>query len=424
MLIGKAFTDRLLTKDEAREVFAEGLAQLDLDGQRVLLIMPDSTRSGPFGFCFRSIADELLGIAAKLDVLIALGTHMAMSEERICEHFGLSSEERSGRYGEVAFLNHDFRSGLRTIGTIPAAEIEALSGGLLSEELVVQINERVFDYDHVIICGPVFPHEIMGFSGGNKYFFPGISGPAIIDLTHWLAAVITNRRIIGHQETPVRQMIDRAASLIERDNSCFSLVVKGHDDLVGLFFGTPEESQAAAAEISAQVNIRWMERSFHTVISVMPELYDDIWTAGKGMYKLEPVVEDGGTVIIYAPHIDEVSYTHGELLDRIGYHVCEYFRANLDQFHGASRGVMAHATHVRGEGTYREGIEEPRIQVVLATGVPRERCERICLGYLDPDGIDLSDWIDREDEGILVVPRAGEMLYRLASERDAPEKEA
>ncbi len=424
MLIGKAFTDRLLTKDEAREVFAEGLAQLDLDGQRVLLIMPDSTRSGPFGFCFRSIADELLGIAAKLDVLIALGTHMAMSEERICEHFGLSSEERSGRYGEVAFLNHDFRSGLRTIGTIPAAEIEALSGGLLSEELVVQINERVFDYDHVIICGPVFPHEIMGFSGGNKYFFPGISGPAIIDLTHWLAAVITNRRIIGHQETPVRQVIDRAASLIERDNSCFSLVVKGHDDLVGLFFGTPEESQAAAAEISAQVNIRWMERSFHTVISVMPELYDDIWTAGKGMYKLEPVVEDGGTVIIYAPHIDEVSYTHGELLDRIGYHVCEYFRANLDQFHGASRGVMAHATHVRGEGTYREGIEEPRIQVVLATGVPRERCERICLGYLDPDGIDLSDWIDREDEGILVVPRAGEMLYRLASERDAPEKEA
>lgn len=424
MLIGKAFTDRLLTKDEAREVFAEGLAQLDLEGQRVLLIMPDSTRSGPFGFCFRSIADELLGIAAKLDVLIALGTHMAMSEERICEHFGLSSEERSGRYGEVAFLNHDFRSGLRTIGTIPAAEIEALSGGLLSEELVVQINERVFDYDHVIICGPVFPHEIMGFSGGNKYFFPGISGPAIIDLTHWLAAVITNRRIIGHQETPVRQVIDRAASLIERDNSCFSLVVKGHDDLVGLFFGTPEESQAAAAEISAQVNIRWMERSFHTVISVMPELYDDIWTAGKGMYKLEPVVEDGGTVIIYAPHIDEVSYTHGELLDRIGYHVCEYFRANLDQFHGASRGVMAHATHVRGEGTYREGIEEPRIQVVLATGVPRERCERICLGYLDPDGIDLSDWIDREDEGILVVPRAGEMLYRLASERDAPEKEA
>ncbi len=422
MLIGKAFTDRLLTDDEAREVFREGLAQLDLVGQRVLLIMPDSTRSGPFGFCFRSIADELLGSVAKLDVLIALGTHMAMSEERICEHFDLAPQERAERYGAVDFLNHDFRSGLRNIGTISAADIETISGGLLSEELVVQINERVFDYDHLIICGPVFPHEIMGFSGGNKYFFPGISGPEIIDLTHWLAAVITNRRIIGHQETPVRQVIDRAAAFIDRPKSCFSLVVKGHDDLVGLFFGTPEESQAAAAEISAQVNIRWMDRAFHTVISVMPELYDDIWTAGKGMYKLEPVVEDGGTVIIYAPHIDEVSYTHGELLDRIGYHVCEYFLANLDQFHGASRGVMAHATHVRGEGTYLSGREEPRIEVVLATGVPRERCERICLGYLDPDGINLSDWMDREDEGILVVPRAGEMLYRLASERDAPEK--
>lgn len=419
MLIGKAFTDRFLTEDEARAVLVEGLAQLDLAGRSVLLIMPDSTRSGPFDLCFHTLANEMLGRVARLDVLIALGTHPPMDEERICQHFGLSPEERAGRYAQVGFINHDFRQGLRTIGIIPATEIEALSGGLMSEELPVQVNARLFDYDQIIICGPVFPHEIVGFSGGNKYFFPGVSGPEVIDLTHWLGAVIGNRAIIGHQDTPVRKVVDRAAALIDRPKACFSLVVQGHDDLAGIFFGTPEEAQAAAAEISALVNIRWVERPYHTVISVMPELYDDIWTAGKGMYKLEPVVADGGTVIIYAPHIDEVSYTHGAVLDRIGYHVRDYFLAHMDRYEGVSRSVMAHATHVKGAGTYVDGIETPRVQVVLATGVPRERCERINLGYLDPEGLILSEWVDREDEGILVVPRAGEMLYRLASERES-----
>jgi nickel-dependent lactate racemase len=149
----------------------------------------------------------------------------------------------------------------------------------------------------------------------------------------------------------------------------------------------------------------------------MPELYDDIWTASKGMYKLEPVVADGGTVIIYAPHIDEISYTHGAVLDRIGYHVRDYYLAQMEQYAGVSRGVMTHATLVKGSGTFRDGCERPRVNVVLATRIPRERCERVNLGYLDPDALELSEWVDRESEGILLVPRAGEMLHRLSSER-------
>jgi len=259
----------------------------------------------------------------------------------------------------------------------------------------------------------VFPHEVAGFSGGNKYFFPGVSGPDVINLTHWLAAVITNLKTIGVRHTPVRQVIDRAAAMIDLPKSCFSMVVKGHDDLAGLYFGTPEESQAAAVELSAQVNVVYLDRPVKTVLSVMPTLYDDIWTAGKGMYKMEPVVADGGTVIIYAPHIDEVSYTHGAVLDRIGYHVRDYFLAQMERFAGEPRSVMAHATQVKGTGTYVNGVEEPRINVVLATGVPKERCERINLGYMDPASIRVDEWMGREDEGILVVPRAGEVLHRL-----------
>jgi nickel-dependent lactate racemase len=191
------------------------------------------------------------------------------------------------------------------------------------------------------------------------------------------------------------------------------MVVKGHDDLVGLYFGTPEEAYEAAADLSAQHHIVYVEKPFKRVLSVMPELYDDLWTAAKGMYKMEPAVADGGEVVIYAPHIDEVSYTHGRTLDEIGYHVRDYFLKQWDRFKDCPWGVLAHSTHLCGIGTYEDGVEKPRIRVTLATGIPRDRCERLGLGYIDPATIDLDAWRGREDEGILVVPRAGEMLYRV-----------
>jgi len=415
MVIGQGYTDRFLTPDEARAIFERGLAEIGVRGKRLLFIIPDSTRSGPMPFCFRTLTDLTLGQAAQVDFLIALGTHLEMDEDKVMHHLGITPEERRLRYGKVGIYNHNWQAGLVEIGTIPADEIEALSGGLMRENVRVQVNRRLFEYDHLIVVGPVFPHEIAGFSGGNKYFFPGVAGPDVINFTHWLGAVITNLKTIGIQNTPVRAVIDRAAAMIRVPKSCFSMVVRGHEDLAGLYFGTPEESQAEAAKLSAQVNITYVEKPYHLVISVMPTLYDDIWTAGKGMYKMEPVVADGGTVIIYAPHIDEVSYTHGKILDRIGYHVRDYFIAHMDKFADVPRSTMAHATHVKGAGTYINGVESPRVNVILATRVPKERCERINLGYLDPDTLDLEAYKGREEEGILVVPRAGEMLYRLKS---------
>ncbi|MCD6520222.1 MAG: DUF2088 domain-containing protein [Anaerolineae bacterium] len=413
MVIGKGYSDRFLTEQEIRGILAEGLGQIETSGKKLLFIFPDTTRSGPFALLFHLITELLGQEPAKLDFLIALGTHLPLNEERICHHFGITPEERHSKYAHVGIYNHNWKEGLKDIGTIPAREIRELSKGLMEEDVHVEVNERLFNYDRIIICGPVFPHEVVGFSGGNKYFFPGVSGPNVIDFTHWLGAVITNLKIIGHEDTPVRRVIDRAASLIDVPKSCFSLVVQGHHDLNGLYFGTPEESQRAAAELSARVNITYVDRPYQTVLSVMPELYDDIWTAAKGMYKMEPVVADGGTVIIYAPHITEISYTHGKILDQIGYHVRDYFLKQMDKFAGVPRTVMAHATHVKGAGTFENGVEKPRINVVLATGVPKERCERINLGYMDPATINPEEWMGREDEGILVVPRAGEKLYRL-----------
>ncbi len=233
----------------------------------------------------------------------------------------------------------------------PPRKSPQLTGGRLQQDVAVSLNRRIFDYDQLVICGPVFPHEVVGFSGGNKYFFPGIAGPEIIDFTHWLGALITNYEIIGAGYTPVRAVIDRAASMVPVPTACFALVVT-QAGLAGLYFGKATEAWEQAAALSAQRHIVWLDAPVRQVLSVMPEMYADVWTAGKGMYKIEPVVADGGEVIIYAPHIREVSYTHGRLIDEIGYHCRDYFLAQPERFAKYPGGVLAHSTHVKGQGTY------------------------------------------------------------------------
>jgi nickel-dependent lactate racemase len=317
--------------------------------------------------------------------------------------------------GETRIFNHqwDDPATFATLGSIPAADISKLTNGLMNREVCVSLNKLIFDYDHLIVCGPVFPHEVVGFSGGNKYFFPGIAGPEIINFTHWLGAVITNYEVIGAGYTPVRAVIDKAAALIPRPTWCFALVVD-HQGTCGLYFDTPQEAWKAASALSAQKHIAYVDKPFRRVLSILPELYDDLWTGAKGMYKLEPAIDDGGEVVIYSPRITEVSYTHGKLIDEVGYHCRDYFLKQWDRFQRYPGGVLAHSTHVKGLGSYdaATGIETPRINVTLATGIPEERCRRINLGYLDPATVRIENWQGRESEGIAVIPRAGERLYR------------
>jgi nickel-dependent lactate racemase len=417
MTIGKGYQDRFLSEAETRDLMAEALEAADLADMRVLILIPDGTRTAPIPMMFRLFRELLAGRVAALDYLVALGTHQPMDDAALSQLVGQPVVD--GKVGETRIFNHhwDRPDTFVTLGTIPAARIEEISQGLLSMDVPVRLNRLILDYDFIFICGPTFPHEVVGFSGGNKYFFPGISGPEVINFSHWLGALITSYEIIGTPYTPVREVIDQAAAFIERPKLCFSMVVMSDAEhnprLAGLYIGTPREAYAAAADLSSRLHIVWVDQPFQRVLSVMPHMYDDIWTAAKGMYKMEPAIADGGEVIIYAPHIDEISYTHGRIIDQVGYHVRDYFVKQWDRFKGYPWGVLAHSTHLRGIGSYENGVERPRIQVTLATRIPRERCERVNLGYLDPDTVEIDEWKDRLDEGILLVPKAGEMLYRI-----------
>ena len=406
--------DHGITNDRVEEIIARGCPAEELRGKRLLLIVPDATRSCPLGVVFMELHRQLAGEVAALDVMIALGTHPPMDEEAICVRLGITTEERATRYAGVRFLNHEWDNpaALRRIGTLQPDEISELSGGRFSMEVPVDVNARLFDYDELLIIGPVFPHEVVGFSGGNKYLFPGVAGPEILNFFHWLGAVVTNPMIIGHKWTPVRKVVDRAASLVSVPKRCLCMVVdKG--GLAGLFAGTPEQAWDEASELSRRLHITTKKHPFRTILSCAPAMYDELWVGGKCMYKLEPVLADGGELIIYAPHIHEISVVHGKLIEEIGYHCRDYFLGQWERFKNYPWGTIAHSTHVRGVGTYENGVEKCRARVTLATGIPREVCERINMGYRDPAGINPADYADREEEGILLVPKAGEMLFQL-----------
>jgi lactate racemase len=414
MTLGKSAVDRILSNDEVRQIVAQAAASLNLKGKRVLTIIPDGTRTMPMPLMFQLLQEEIGAEAAACDYLVALGTHSLMNEAQLTRLMGCPVV--NGICNNARVFNHrwDLTGTFVDLGTIPANQVAEASGGLLSEPILVKINRLLFDYDQVLICGPVFPHEVVGFSGGNKYLFPGVSTGEMINQTHWLGALLGSYNLIGTARTPVRALIDRAAEKITVPVSCFALVLR-KQDIAGIYFGSAPEAWKAAAELSAQEHIRWEERPLRRVLSVLPRMYDDIWTGAKGMYKLEPAIADGGEVVIYAPHITEFSYTHGVFLERIGYHCRDFFLKQPERFADVPRGVIAHSTHLAGQGTYdaSTSVEALRIKVTLATGISEERCRRVNLDYIDPRTVRFEDWQGREEEGVKLIPHAGEILYRL-----------
>ena len=414
LFFGYGSPDTQLSETDIRDILSSALSKQDVDNKKVLLIIPDSTRTMPMPMFFRIFHDLLHHRVKKLGILVALGTHQPMRESALLDHLGISASEQINDFNTVSIYNHEWQeeNTFIEIGRFSRQESRELSQGLLDMEVPIRINHLVKQHDLLIVCGPVFPHEVAGFSGGSKYFFPGISGPEVINFTHWLGALATTQNTIGIAHTPVRAAIERAAKAIPAQKLYCCPVLK-QERIFGLFAGDPLPAWTAAASLSAQVHVQYYKKPFQKAISIIPDMYDDLWTGAKGMYKIDPVIADGGELILYAPHITEVSYTHGKLIDEIGYHVRDYFTAQWEQYKHYPWGVLAHSTPLRGRGTYTNNIERPRIQIALATGIPPERCPRIGLQYIDPASIQAEDWQNKEAEGILYVPHAGETLLRL-----------
>lgn len=407
----------VLDERAVHDHIVSSLARLDLDGRSVALVVPDGTRSVPMPRLLRPVHEALAGRATKVTVVVALGTHAAMSEEAMGRAFGYEPGRAEETYPGWTFVNHEWwhEETFADLGVIPASEVSRYSGGRLNDrDMHVVVNRAVVEHDVSLVVGPVLPHEVVGISGGNKYFFPGLSGHDVIDLSHWVGALISSYEIIGTTGiTPVRALINAATERIPSEKLCVAVVTEaGTGQLHSVSVGTTESAWAAAAEIAAASHITYLDRPVRRVLSILPEMYEDIWTGAKGFYKLEPVVADGGEVILYAPHITEISVMHPGLKE-IGYHNRDYFVKQWDRFRDHPWGELAHSTHLRGMGTYdaETGTETNRVKVTLATSVPREQVEAVNLSWMDPADVDVAAL--EADPDTFVVHNAGEVLFRL-----------
>ncbi len=409
-----ASTETPLTADAVREAFERALGGR-LRGKRVLVLVPDHTRSLPLPLLFRELV-ETLHDTKQIDVMVALGTHPALDADRLHALLGITADERTGRYAHIGLHNHAWEdpTSLTTLDVMQSDEIRALAGlhwhPSLPESVPIRINIAALIADAILILGPTFPHEVVGFSGGAKYLFPGISGAEMIHATHWLGALAGVVGTIGIADTPVRAMIHAAARRLPTPVTLVALTVED-GRLTGLAIGDPVSAWSVAATRSAERHVCYCDRPYQRVLSCAPAMYDELWTGAKAMYKLEPVVATGGELVIYAPHLDTVSHVHGRHIEAVGYHTLPYFLADWERFKHVPLGVLAHSTHLRGSGVMVAGVERPNVNVVLASRIPPEQCARLNLGYADPATIDPAAWEGRE--GSLVVPKSGEILYRL-----------
>jgi nickel-dependent lactate racemase len=397
----------VLDPARVREFVCARLDSVALDGRSLCVLVPDATRNCPLGPLVSAVHAAVFRRVSRLTVLIALGTHAPMAPEAMDTHVG-------GTYAGTSVINHAWWDDATfvTVGQIADDRVAQLSGGLLHRGVDVRINRAIVEHDVTLILGPVFPHEVVGFSGGNKYLFPGASSRELIDVSHWLGALITSAEIIGTRgPTPVRALIDDAASMVPGLHLAFCVVTGPSNTLRSISFGPPTEAWAKAVQVAAVAHVRYLDAPVQKVLSIVPERYGDMWTGAKGFYKVEPVVADGGRVVLYAPHITELSVTHPEIRE-IGYHCRDYFVKQWDRFQGRHWGDLAHSTHLKGAGTYDpDRGEHARVTVTLATGIPEDVVRSVNLDYLDPGGVDIEGWA--ADPDTLVVPDAGEDLYRL-----------
>jgi lactate racemase len=406
-------TGKPLAPRQVQAMIAETVETLPLYGRNVLLIVPDLSRTAPVGLVYKTLYKLLADRVKKLDCMVALGTHPLMPPELICKRLEITTSEYASVYSrKTSLLNHDWQNpdNLVQIGTLAENQVRTITQGRFCREVPVILNRHVLEYDQIIIVGSVFPHEIAGFSGGNKYFFPGVSAGAVNDTFHWLGALLTNRVMNGSIDNPVRELIDLATCFIERPVTYFNTVMKD-GQLWGLFPGHDTRCWRQAAEAASLVDIIHTGRTFKRVICVASSKYEDFWTAAKSVYKSDAVVADEGELIVIAPGIRCFSYTHEAVIRKAGYHPASWFEHDPDLYNDVSGTVLAHLSLARCEGSYEcDGSFRHRIHVTLASCIDEETCRAANLGCMNPADIDIA--AEKTKEDTLVIENAGDILYK------------
>jgi nickel-dependent lactate racemase len=415
---GKGAPELDLAPEELRAIVEQSLLSV-APGARVLAVIPDKTRDDNTGLLF-PFASEILAArrVAQFDALVAQGTHMPMTEGEKRAKIGLNNGASLPALGRI--YDHEWNNPeeLVTLGELSAERVSELTGGLITRSVTVNLNRLLAPgrYDTVLVFGATVPHEVAGFAGGAKYFFPGVAGPDLTHATHWLGALASIERVIGRVETPTRHMIEAAAEFVPARVVSLNTVVTRADDnrlrTHALFGGDIRLAFRQAAEVSRHVHIKYTGRKYKRVVALLDEHYDELWVGGKASYKLGGIIEEGGELIIYAPHLRAISETHGLLIEKYGYAPLDRVRemVALSEELQSNLAVAAHLAHVSYAGQRdAAGRVVPRYRITMASALDEATCRRVNLGFMDYRRFRREDY--ESDPETLVVERAGRDLY-------------
>jgi len=406
-----------IDKDKLQAFIRKSLESMP-EADKVLVVIPDYTRVD----FSHLIAPLITQRYDSVDFLNAGGTHRPMTNEEF--EIKLSIKKSSN----TCFLNHKFSDPdmLVTIGKIDREMVKEKTEGQLDKDIDVTVNKLLFsDYDLIIALSATVPHEAAGYSGGLKIFFPGVSGPQVIDAFHWAAVLVGIPKIIGTVDNNGRDMINEGARVIFDRIKCpvysFNMVNTEEDDSIlplGLYIDSGYDGFVSAykkaVKSSSSAYVKYIDEPLSQVVQEIPHHYDEIWLAGKGSYKLQRpgVLKKGAEVILYAPHIKHFHTDPGIEKDlfSLGYHCRDKVCSLIEQGASLSKNAAAHLINVRGPGVFDPGTgkEELAFKITLATAIPEEKCREMGLSYRDPSTIKKEDFTG---SGKLWIEEGGKYLY-------------
>lgn len=371
--------------------------------KKVLLIPPDFTRyhSGA-GFITAHLYAKLSG-TCHVDILPALGTHVAMTEGEIRAMYG--DDIPLDR-----FIVHNWRSDVVKLGEVPASFVSEVSEGLVNDAIAVEVNRLVVDpsYDLVLSIGQVVPHEVVGMANQSKNVFVGCGGSEMINASHMLGAFYGMERVMGKDFSPVRRVFDYAQEHFLQDvKLSYILTVttapEGEINVHGLFIGKERKHFEDAVRLAQQVNLTFVERPLDKVVVLLDETeFKSTWLGNKAIYRTRMAIADGGELIVLAPGVERFGEDMGidALIRKYGY--CGREKVlSLVQDHDDLKGNLSAAAHLI------HGSSDGRFRVTYCTrGVTGDEVRGVGFDYMPYDEAakrynpsTLVDGFNRMDDG-------------------------
>ncbi|MFI4911438.1 MAG: lactate racemase domain-containing protein [Sedimentisphaeraceae bacterium JB056] len=325
------------------------------DVKKVLVIPPDITR-------FYSRSGELTELAwqyygEKLtDILPALGTHFAMTDDEIKRMFGSVPKD--------LFRVHDWRNDLATLGIVPSEFVKEVSGGKVDFDWPAQVNRLLVEggFDLILSIGQVVPHEVIGMANYNKNIFVGTGGSEGINKSHFLGAAYGMEKIMGRADSPVRQVLNYASDNFAQNLPIVYVqtVVAASDEgqkTRGIFISDDIQCYQKAADLSLKVNFKMLDKPLKKVVVYLePEEFKSTWLGNKSVYRTRMAMADDGELIVLAPGLKEFGEDKeiDRLIRKYGYvgseKVLELVKENEELRNNLS--AAAHLIHGSSEGRF------------------------------------------------------------------------